>query len=338
MKKNKYVFVAAMLITMLLVGFIFTNLYVMQQPLTAKEEYKEGDISIVTSFYPVYIATLNIVGDTQGVHVENLSEPKTGCLHDYTLTTADMKLLSSCDVFVVNGGGIESFLEDVTKAYPSITVVEACKDVQLLEETAQGHHHEEEEEEHEDEHVHEHAHEGEEEMNAHGWMSVETYKAMIKSITNQLVKADPKHAASYRKNAKVYDTKLTMLQKEQEECAEFLNGFKIISFHSAFSYVAKDYGMDVVCCIDFDEERPVSAGEVAQILEAIQHDGATLILAERLYGEKMAEAILSEDDVEVAVLYLNPLNKGDNNPDSYLLAMQENIDVIKEMMEAACEK
>lgn len=91
-------------------------------------------LTVVTSFYPMYIAALNIVDGVEGVRLENLSEPQTGCLHDFQLTPEDMKLLSTADVFVINGGGIESFMSDVAKAYPKLDVVEACEDVALLSE------------------------------------------------------------------------------------------------------------------------------------------------------------------------------------------------------------
>ena len=52
----------------------------------------------------------------------------------------------------------------------------------------------------------------------------------------------------------------------------------------------------------------------------------------------MAETILNEDDVEVMVLYLNPLNKGNYARDSYLYGMQANIDLIREMMVDGCAK
>ena len=42
-------------------------------------------LRILTSFYPTYVTTLNIVGDTVGVDVECLMPPTIGCLHDYQL-------------------------------------------------------------------------------------------------------------------------------------------------------------------------------------------------------------------------------------------------------------
>lgn len=134
--KNKYVFVTVLLLVLLLTGAGLTQLYV-------KEETKQQDseLTVVTSFYPMYIAAMNVIGDTPGVDLQNLSEPQTGCLHDYQLTPADMKLLSGADVFIVNGGGIESFLSDVAADYKNLSIVNACEGLNLLSEEDEGEEH-----------------------------------------------------------------------------------------------------------------------------------------------------------------------------------------------------
>jgi zinc transport system substrate-binding protein len=82
----------------------------------AKKETRQKDkLTIVTSFYPMYLLTQNIV-DGLNVEVINLTDYKVGCLHDYQLTTLDMQKLNSADVFIMNGGGMENFAEDVLKA------------------------------------------------------------------------------------------------------------------------------------------------------------------------------------------------------------------------------
>lgn len=176
--KNKYVFVTVLLLVLLLTGAGLTQLYV-------KEETKQQDseLTVVTSFYPMYIAAMNVIGDTPGVDLQNLSEPQTGCLHDYQLTPADMKLLSGADVFIVNGGGIESFLSDVAADYKNLSIVNACEGLNLLseedegEEHAHGDAHEDAAEEHihgdtEDTHEDGHNHG---DVNAHAWMSIALY-------------------------------------------------------------------------------------------------------------------------------------------------------------------
>ena len=118
--KNKYVFTAVLLAVILFVGNMLTMVYVRTEQ--SREQLKEGNLLVVTSFYPMYVAAENVIGDVEGVTLENLSEPQTGCLHDYQLTAADMKLLSKADVFIVNGGGIESFLFVVAESYPNLKI------------------------------------------------------------------------------------------------------------------------------------------------------------------------------------------------------------------------
>jgi glycosyltransferase involved in cell wall biosynthesis len=61
----------------------------------------------------MYISTKNITRGIDGVRVINMTKPQTGCLHDYQLTPQDLKTLEAADAFIVNGAGMESFLDKV---------------------------------------------------------------------------------------------------------------------------------------------------------------------------------------------------------------------------------
>ena len=91
--KNKYVFTAVLLAVILFVGNMLTMAYVRTEQ--SREQLKEGNLLVVTSFYPMYVAAENVIGDVEGVTLENLSEPQTGCLHDYQLTALDLICLCS---------------------------------------------------------------------------------------------------------------------------------------------------------------------------------------------------------------------------------------------------
>ena len=327
--KNKYVFVLVLLFSILIISFGFTNIYV-----SHNQPVEEEDFVVVTSFYPMYIATMNVIGDTEGVTLKNLSEPQTGCLHDFQLTPADMKLLSTADVFIINGGGIESFMEDIAKQYPDLVVIEACDGIELLCETeAHGHEHVHESEdvhEHEveDEHVEEHD-DHNHDVNAHAWMSVKNYRKQVDNIANGLVGVAPQMSESFLANAGEYDRKLEELQVEQENLLTLTQGEEVIMFHCAYDYVAEDLGLEVAFCMDLDEERQVSAGEVAEVLEVIEHHDIKYIFAEELYGRDMCEMVQKEADVEV--IYLDPLNRGEYEADSYLIGMRNNLRLIDEV-------
>ena len=291
MKKNKNLFVCLMLAGILLVSVLIGTVAARRQETPASKE-----LTVVTSFYPMYIAAENVIGDATDVRLENLSEPQTGCLHDFQLTPEDMKLLSTADVFIINGGGIESFMKDVAAAYPDLTIIEACENVQLL---AEGN-----------------------DENAHAWMSIAAYETQVQTIADELGKADAAHKDLYEANAKAYKEKLEPLKERQKKIAEAANGQNVILFHEAYDYVAEDYGLNVSYVLDLDEERQVSAGEIADVLAAVKKDHVKYILAEELYGKSTGDTIEAESDVKV--LYLDPLNKGNYDADSYLEGMSKN--------------
>lgn len=291
--KNKYVFVTVMLAVLLFLGVGLTEIYV-----NHTEEKEDGQYTVVTSFYPMYIAALNVVGENDHIRLENLSEPQTGCLHDYQLTPADMQLLSTADAFIINGGGIESFLGEVAEQYPELTIINASEQVDLIED------------------------------NAHAWMNIEDYMTQVKTIEAELSAADPADADQFSENADAYLAKLSSLKEQADAVKPLTEGKNIVIFHEAYEYVAEEFGMQVSYVMDLDEERQVSAGEVADVVRAVTDGGVRVILAEELYGKDMGDTVESETDAKVC--YLDTLVRGDYDADSYLNAMQQNITLLKE--------
>ena len=351
--KNKCKFVGIMFLCILIVCTLAVMAYEhtagktgaageMSDTSDSEKNTDEADdmLTVVTSFYPMYIAALNIVDGVEGVRLENLSEPQTGCLHDFQLTPEDMKLLSTADVFVINGGGIESFMSDVAKAYPKLDVVEACEDVALLsEDDADSDHDHDHDADTESDSDHDHDHEADAESdsahdhdhgdeNAHAWMSVPRYRTMVQTIASRLAEKDAKHADEYYANAKADDAKLAVLEEKINSIKSLTNGQNIIIFHEAYAYVADDFSMNACYLLDLDEERSVSAGEIKQVIGAIKNDGVSVILAEELYGKSMGDTVSRETDVHV--IYIDPLNRGEYDKDSYLDGMEHNIELIKE--------
>jgi ABC-type metal ion transport system, periplasmic component/surface adhesin len=284
----------------------------------------------------MYIAAMNVIGDTPGVDLQNLSEPQTGCLHDYQLTPADMKLLSGADVFIVNGGGIESFLSDVAADYKNLSIVNACEGLNLLSEEDEGeeHAHGDAHEDAAEEHIHGDAEDTHEDghnhgdVNAHAWMSIALYKQQVENILEGLCRIDLKHQDAYESNAKEYLAKLEDLEREQQSLKEELAGKHIVIFHEAYAYVAEDYDMEISYTMDLDEERQVSAGEVADVMGAIEKNDISVVLAEELYGKDMGDTVERETDAKVC--YLDTLTRGEYEKDSYLDAMRHNMELLKE--------
>jgi zinc transport system substrate-binding protein len=128
--KEKYGFVGLLLALILVMSTIIIHISDRQEQesIGSKEE-----LSIVTSFYPMYIAALNVTKGMEHVKVTNMTGPNAGCLHDYQLKPEDMIALSKADIFIINGGGIESFMDDVMEQFPNLTVIDASAGIDLLE-------------------------------------------------------------------------------------------------------------------------------------------------------------------------------------------------------------
>lgn len=335
MAREKAVFVFLLLSCIALFFLGSTAIYLKSTKSVYSADAEKESFVITASFYPVYIAALNVAGDIDGVEVRNLTQPQTGCLHDYQLTTEDMKAMADSDVLLINGGGIESFVSKVAKTYPKLSIINlSASFAELPEEDEEEEDHDHEDAAHEDadhedaDHDHDHDHG---EQNSHFWMDIDLYRKEVESMEEGLSKRDPVHADQYKKNAEAYLKKLESLQSEEAELKAALSGKKVVVFHEAFLYLAEDLDMQVTMTMDLDEERQVSAGEVRQVLDALALSDDKIIFAERTYGEEMGDRMTEE--ASATVIYLDPLTRPkdgqESEQDGYLLAMQENFDKIR---------
>ena len=296
MNRKKYGVVFCLLVVIAMISLGTVSIYVNHEE---KKETTE-QLRVVTSFYPMYVAAMNVTGGCKSVILENLSEPQTGCLHDYQLTPEDMVLLSKADVFIINGGGIENFLSEVASRYPNLTIIEAGEGIEMSGE------------------------------NAHLWMDTEKYQKQVQNIAKGLSEVDETNKKIYQKNADAYCEQIADLTEEYRDTCNG-NGQKVVLFHEGLEYAANEWNMNDVYTLNLDEERQVSAGEVADVLSAIQKDGAKMILAERTYGEELAESVKKETNVPV--VYLDTCVRGKYEKDAYLKAMRSNLEALKEALQ-----
>jgi len=183
--------------------------------------------TVVTSFYPIWLITLNLTDGIDGLTVRNLAAPDTGCLHDYQLQTGDMKVLADADLFLVNGAGMESYLDLVFSAFPDLTVAEASTGIELLYETDSLSIGESDEEEGE--------------ANAHIWLSAANAAVMAGNMSNALVAAFPQYETEILSNTENFQTRMESLDQTLKEGLSDLPNKGIITFHEAFPYFARAY-------------------------------------------------------------------------------------------------
>lgn len=274
------------------------------------------DFRILTSFYPMYILTLNIAQGIEGVEVVNMAGQQTGCLHDYQLQNRDMKNLETADAFIVNGAGMESFLDKVLQQLPDLPIVTASEGIELI---AAG-----------EEHGHQHGdeeHEHEEEANPHVWVSITNCIQQVETVTEALMELDPAHSSQYRENGTAYIAKLSSLRSEMHRELDGLPNREIVTFHEAFPYFAEEFDLHIVEVVNREPDSQPSARELADTIRLIRDTGVTAVFAEPQYSESAARII--SDESGATLYFLDPVVTGEDDADSYLNAMKHNLEVLK---------
>lgn len=257
------------------------------------EKKEDDNLKIVTSFYPMYLDTMNIVRGVGGVEVVNLTPPQTGCLHDYQLTPEDMKTLETADIFVVNGLGMESFLDKVIEEHPNLKIINASDSPQItpiMEEDGK--------------------------PNPHVWLSLTYSIQQVKNISSKLCELDPKHADAYKRHTLDYIDELTTLRDEIHISLTMLPKKDIVTFHEAFPYLAKEFGLNVVAVIEREPGTEPTPQELAETIDKINSLPVKIIFTEPQYSSKAAETIARETGAQI--FELDPIVTGEAKPENLL--------------------
>ena len=268
----------------------------------AASEAKE--IKIVASFYPMYIMAKNVAKDVPGVSVQNLTPPLTGCLHDYTVTTNDMKKLADAQVFVANGAGMESFLDKIIAQHPTIKIIQLSEGIPLIKG------------------------EGNEGDNPHLWVSISNAIIQVKNLGKAMEEFDSLHKELYAKNTADYVAKLeTLRQKMHSELAPY-KGRSIITFHEAFPYFAQEFDLKIAAVVEREPGSEPSAKELADTIELVKKNGIPALFSEPQYPAAAAGTIAKETGAKVYVL--DPAVTGPDDYDAYINIMEDNLKVLKQ--------
>ncbi len=287
--------------------------------------------TIVTSFYPMYIATLNLTEGVEGIKVENLMNQQVGCPHDYQLTTGDMMKLEQADMLIINGGDMESYVEEVASAYNNLIIVDSSKNISLLEGSEHSHNHEHEEEVHEHEedvsHNEEDAHDHEA-YNGHIWMDPTRYVLQLENITRELIANDSDNEDKYEENLKAYKQRIMKVWNQYEKLATTAKS-PVIIFHDAMEYLMASLGIEVAVCIDIDGETSLSAGEIAEVIEEVKEHNIKVLFIEAQFDTNIAASIAKETGAKVYVL--DTMVSGEIKKDAYINSLSSNLTVLDEV-------
>jgi zinc transport system substrate-binding protein len=142
-------------------------------------------------------------------------------------------------------------------------------------------------------------------VDPHVWLDPVRAQTQVEAIRAGLAKVDAPNAAAYTANAQAYRTKLGALD------AAFASGLKqcarreFVTTHSAFSYLARRYGLTQIPIQGVERESEPSPADLATLVKQVKDRKVQYVFFETLVSAKLAETLARE--VGAKTLVLNPI-------------------------------
>ena len=310
------------LISILLVVILIMGLAACNR--TTEKPPQESSLTIYTSFYPMEFLVSQIAGDKAQVIslVPAGVEP-----HEWEPKPRTLAGLQESDMLVYNGAGMEAWLEDFLPSLKNsgVKTVNTSSGLELLpfdEKNAD-------------------VHEGEEgEENAellydpHVWVSPAKYKQQAENVLNALIEIDAANQDYYKSN---YSKLAEQLDKLDSDYRKAVAGFKskvFIVSHSAFEYLAKEYGLTQLPIRGVTPLAEPSPAKLAELVQICKDNDIKYIFFESLVSPKLSETLAKEVGAETLVL-----NDGQGitaeqmkQGRSYITIMYENLENLKKAL------
>ena len=278
---------------------IVLGLFACEQSAPPKSE-NDGRLKVVTTIAPLYSFTKNIAGDT--VVIENLLPPGVGP-HEYSLSPEDARKIADADILIKNGVGLEEWMSRLTDSanelredQKKLVIVDTSEGADIID------------------------------NDPHIWLSPRNAILQVRNIEAALIKAVPGNSDLYKKNAADYISRLEDLDREIMRSVDTWGNKELVTFHSAFSYFARDYGLVHSAVLEGSPEAKPSPAHIARIMDRIKGSAVRVIFTEPDASHKIMDSIAG--DMGLRVYSLDTLESGDLDRGWYLARMRANLETL----------
>ena len=289
-------------------------------------------LSIVTTIFPLYDWTREILGDNGG-NVELTMLLDSGVdLHSYQPTAQDMAKIATCDVLIYVGGESDAWMKDALAAVKNkdlviINALDVLGDTVVEEEIVDGMEQEHEEELEEDP-----------EADEHIWLSLRNAQTVSSYIAQQLCAVDAEHAAAYTENAASYCARLSQLDAQYQEVVDGA-AYDTLLFADRFPfrYLALDYNLSYYAAFSgCSAETEASVETITFLAEKLTERNLPAVMIIDGSDGSIASTVIQTAGANPQILTLNSLQsvtaEDAANGADYLSIMQSNLEVLKDAL------
>ncbi|MFE0803228.1 zinc ABC transporter substrate-binding protein [Streptomyces sp. NPDC058812] len=280
---------------------------------------------VVASFYPMQYLAQQIGGEH--VNVTTLTEPGQEP-HDLELSAKQTAEMGEADA-VLYLKSLQPAVDEAITQSDVKTKIDAATLTTLEDHGSVEHDHgggEHAAEEHSEE---EHSEEEEHALDPHVWLDPVKYAEIAEGVAKAFEKADPDHAADYRKNAEALAKKLAGLNTAYEDGLKNTDSKVFFTNHAAFGYLAERYGLTQEAINGLDPESEPSPARIKELQEEAKADGVTTVFYETLVSDKTAKTLAKDAGLKTDVL--DPLEgiTDKSKGDDYLAVMESNLKALE---------
>lgn len=281
-----------------------------------------GGLKIVTTIFPAYDFTRQIVRDTATV---TLLIPPGQSIHTYEPSAKDIITISECNLFIYNGGESDEWVDEVLasldRPIPKLRMMDCVST--LYEDTL---------------HIAE-PEEGAAEKDEHVWTSPKNAVAIARGIRDAIISADHGTSYDYETQCAELVEKLTKLDADFTEFFETVpQEKKLMIFGDRFPllYFTHDYGIEHYAAFaGCAEDTEPSPGVIAYLVDKAKEHGADTIWHVELSSTATAEMLCENiGDAEPALFHSchSVTSEELENGETYESLMRKNLETLKQRM------
>ena len=153
---------------------------------------------------------------------------------------------------------------------------------------------------------------------------------MVKNLRDGLSALLPEKAEQISANADAYLERLEALDAELRAAIQPLPRKQIVTFHEAFPYFARAYGLEVAAVVALEPDEPISPRMLSSVIERVKQAGCPPLFSEPQYENTALRTVAAETGAPV--YELDPLVTGDGALTAYEDVMRKNLSVLTEAL------
>jgi manganese transport system substrate-binding protein len=263
---------------------------------------------------PVVVTTFTVLADmarnVAGEHLRVESITKVGAeIHGYEPTPGDVRVTANADLVLDNGLGLEAWFERFVGELdvPHVVVSDEVEPLPIASDAYAGR------------------------PNPHAWMSPLEAQRYVATMVDAFSELDPPNAADYRSNGAAYAAEIDAVHDELVEGLSALPPAQraLVTCEGAFSYLARDGGLEEAYLWPVNAEQQATPGQIAGAIDFVERNDVAAVFCESTVSDSAMRQVVGATGARFGgVLYVDSLSLPDGPVPTYLDLLRHDVRTI----------